>query len=373
MNLLIYGVYDDNNLGDDYMMLKINQFLMDKDVKPVFVERTIERNNYFNDSNKIKYLYNPIIHKENGKLKKLKKMCKIVKWLFLSNDIKEFDALIFMGGGYTNEQFGNLNLIKLLMWKIKFKKLNKKIFFTGQTIGPAHKFITKLLLKCLYKNVSKVNVREKYSLKYIQNHNIKGALVGDDAYLDLVDNKIIKKENILIINYKCFDGYNNEEMFINAIIKFAKKNNLKVVVIPFRAEEKYEEYKVNYKLYLKLKENNIDSEFVVERNIEKLEVLFKKSKYVIGTAYHSIVLGLKYNNIVMSAYKGEYYKIKMTGILDWYNLNNSAISLNMFGERSINTILNKEKNINVIKKTTNKLIASLNNEWNNIIKDVKEN
>lgn len=372
MKLLIYGVYDDNNLGDDYMMLKINQYLKENNIEGTFVKRKCESNNYF-EVNKINYLDNPIIHKESGKFRKIKKMMKLIKWVLSSEDIKEYDALIFMGGGYTNEQFGNLNLIKILLWKIKFKKLNKKIFFTGQTIGPAKKIISKHLLKILYKNVTKVNVREKYSFKYINENNIAGELIGDDAFLDKIESNELEKENIMIINYKCFEEYNEEELFIRSIINFYNENKMKIIVMPFRAQEKYEEYKVNYNLYKKLKENNVDVEFLVEKNIKEFENIFKKSKYVIGTAYHSIVLGLKYGNIVISAYKGEYYKIKMTGILDWYDLNNSAIPLNLFNENKIKEIIeNSKKNIKQIKNNTDNLINSVNKGWELIIEEVKK-
>lgn len=373
MKLLIYGVYDDNNLGDDYMMLKINQYLNEKNIDCVFIKRNLENNNYFN-VNKLVYLDNPFIYRCSGKLIKIKKTINILKWMFTSKDVQEYDALIFMGGGYTNEQFGNINLIKMLLWKIKFKRLKKNIYFTGQTIGPAKKIFSKFLLKSLYSNVKKVHVREKYSLNYIKENDIEGELIGDDAFLDKIENKKFVKEDLMVINYKCFKDYNEERLFTKSIIDFYNKNQLKILIIPFRSQEKYEEYKVNYKLYQILKENNVDVEFKVENDINKFENILKKSKYVIGSAYHSIVLGLKYGNIVISVYKGDYYKIKMTGILDWYDLNTSAIPFESLSVQKIEEIIKcTPKNIDQIQENTNKLIKSVNNGWQLIIDNVKEN
>lgn len=372
MNLLIYGVYDDNNLGDDYMMQKIHKYLKEQGTNVSFVERNIKKNNYFINE-EIDYLENPIIYKKSGKLKKIKKLLSIIKWFICNDDIEKFDALIFMGGGYTNEQFGISNLFKLLLWKYKFKKVNKKIFFTGQTIGPASTKISSFLLKKLYKGSTLVNVREKNSLMYIENNDIVGNIVGDDAFLDKRREISYKqKENILIVNYKCFNDYSDENLFMNAVKEFAQKNNLKVFVIPFRSDNNYEEYKINYNIYQELKQKNIDASFVVERNIEKLEDIFLKSKYVIGSAYHAIVLGLKYGNSVVSIYKGNYYKIKMNGILDWYNLNENAIQFCDIDVNLIEKCLKEKYNFETIYSNTNELIENLNNGWNNIIKIIKE-
>ena len=280
-----------------------------------------------------------------------------------------------MGGGYTNESFSLVHLFKMYLYTLKFHLNKKKVYFTGQTVGPAKSKLGKIILKKLYKNGDKVFVREKYSKEILDKYKIQNKLVGDDAFLVLGNYKYdtnIDKEYI-IFNYKDFDGYDKyKDEYFKFLLEIATKKNKKVKIIPFRSREDSREYKINYELYEYLKEKNIDAEFCVEKDIEKFNEIFRKSEIVVGTAYHSIVLGLIFNNDVYSSYLGNYYKMKINGILDWYNYNDNCfnledISKEKFSDKICNNLTNQKEQI----KITNKIVENVVEAWNEIINEIK--
>lgn len=367
--VLVYGAYDLDNLGDDYMMYQVDQKLKENGIVPVYRGLSKKRN-YFNIS-EIETLEFP---KSNNKLVFL---LKVIKWILKREDIKDIDSVICMGGGYTNEEFGLMNLLRLYFFILKFKMHRKKIYFTGQTVGPIEsKFFVKLIKK-IYSSAEKILVREEYSKKLLESYNIKSELVGDDAFLTLGNSKIpkIEKENKIIFNYKEFENYSeHKDKYFNVLYKFAEsQKGYKIVVVPFRSSKDDKEYRANFELYNYLKKKNIDVEFKVERNIEELKKLFLTSKYVVGTAYHSIVLGLIFNNKVFSAYSGEYYKMKINGILDWFNISETnCIELSKISCEKIEKNIN-ELGIEKIKDNSRKIANNVNNAWNEIIHEILEN
>lgn len=367
--VLVYGAYDLDNLGDDYMMYQIDTKLKKSDIIPVYL-KVKNRINYFKMNN---YETIDIFKGKN----KLEKFFNILKEFFSSNNIKDIDALIFMGGGYTNENFGMANLIKMLLITLIFKSRKKKVIFTGQTVGPYKTNLFKLILKKIYKSASKVFVREEYSNILLDSLNIKNELSGDDAYLTLEnlenDKNFDEKENCIIYNYKDFKGYENyKDDYFNMLLNIAIESKFKIKIIPFRSEENSNEYKINYELYTYLKNNNIDVEFIVERDINEFQKIFKKSKYVVGTAYHSIVLGLIFNCLPYSAYCGDYYKMKINGILKWYNYDDkNCIDISNINNNNFLVIENEFKdNLNRQTKITKKISNNVSNAWNEIIKDI---
>lgn len=369
--ILIYGAYDLDNLGDDYMMYQIDKKLKRSNIQPIYIKIKNKRN-YFKMDN---YETIDIFDGKN-------KFMKVINYFsnFVSNDkITSIDAIIFMGGGYTNENFGLANLIKMYLMALLFKFKRKKIFFTGQTVGPYKTWYFKALLKKVYKFADKVFVREEYSQKLLNSLNIVNTLVGDDAYLTLENMYYEKnpsnctKEDYIIYNYKDFKGYEHyKEEYFKFLLNIALKSNYKIRIIPFRSDENNKEYKINYELYRYLKNNNIDVEFILERDIEKFQKLFQGSKCVIGTAYHSIVLGLIFNCLPYSAYCGDYYKIKINGILKWYNYNNeNSIDIANISDidKQINLEefdYNNERQIEITKSISN----NVSNMWNEIINQI---
>ena len=45
--VLVYGSYDIDNLGDDYMMLQVDKKLKDNDIQPIYIDSK-NKKKYFN-------------------------------------------------------------------------------------------------------------------------------------------------------------------------------------------------------------------------------------------------------------------------------------------------------------------------------------
>ena len=369
--VLVYGAYDLDNLGDDYMMYQIDNVLKKNQIKPIYLDIAKKPINYFNISDNEKFNF-PIYTKYKNKTIKLK---EVIKWYFDKKNIEEISALIFMGGGYTNEKFGLAKIINMLILAKKFKKGNKKIYFTGQTVGPVNSKLYQFFLKKVYKCGDEIIVREKYSHEYLNSLKLKNKLVGDDAYLtENYESEQIKKDKI-IFNYKDFSGYEEyKERYFKFLLEIAVKSNKEVWVIPFRSSENTKEYKVNYELYQYLCENNVKAKFTVERNIENFKNIFKTSTLVVGTAYHSIVLGLLFGNKVYSAYLGNFYKMKIKGILDWYGLSDTnCIDIKKIDDNKniiVRQILNNSMDIEKNKEITKELTEKVKNAWGDLVKKI---
>lgn len=364
--VLIYGVYDFDNLGDDYMLAMIDQYLKKRNICPIYIKNcSIE--NYFNT--KVKRDFEWLF---NTKYKnKVAKLYNILKWYINKENISNIDALVFMGGGYTSETFGTRNLLILLLLCKKFK--TKNIYFTGQTVGPVHKKINQYLIRRIYRSGIKVFVREKSSKEYLKTLNIKSELVGDDAFLTPNIIKAPKKEEYMIYNYKEFEDYHEyKENYFKILLKIAKNKKLKVKVIPFRSNKNSKEFKSNYELFLYLKRNQIPVEFVVERDIKKFQNIISHSEMIIGTAYHSIVLGLIYNNKVFSYYNGKYYQQKIKGILNWYGISKSNSEKMEKISTSYNKLLQsiQETDLSRNANTTQEIRRKVIQAWDSIINDI---
>ena len=284
--VLIYGAYGMDNLGDDFMVECIKSKIKKNNIKPVLFKRNNEKY-YFNCIEEEKYFF-PLEIRYKSKFKKIK---ETIKWIFNTNLHKEYKALIFMGGGYINEQFGIKNLIRIYLLCLKHRKNN--IYFTGQSVGPYKSFLGKILIKQIYMFGDKIAVREKTSSTYLSKEKIEHKLIGDDAFLFCYDGREKSNAKYVIFNCKDFKNYDTyKNNYFNFLLGVSRKCKNKVLIIPFRSEVNSNEYKINLELFNFLKMNKIDCLFVVEKDLNKFIDYYFSSNLTIGTAYHSIVLGL---------------------------------------------------------------------------------
>lgn len=352
--ILLFGAYSYNNLGDDLILLLVNRLIKRKETMPLVFNR-YSMNDFF--TNNYNFLDNAVFDVKLNR-KKIKRILKIK-----FEKIKSIDALFFIGGGYSNEKFGIMNLIKMNIIAKKYSKANVPIYFFGQTIGPTTSNIGYKLLGKIYSKGKKVYVREKYSMKYF-NNKINTELVGDDAYLAYEDFEKCnnRKENI-IVNIKDFENnyeYYNE--YFNLIYNISKESNNEIHIIPFRNDKNEREYKLNYKLYQDLKKQNVNCKFILIDTYENLINEFSKAIAVIGSAYHSVVLGLIAGANVYGIYNGNYYERKIKGILDLYGL----------GEKNTISFENLKKMSSKFKDNFISIGLNENSEISNISKDIYE-
>ncbi len=368
--VLIYGLYDWCNLGDDLMMYEINKKMLEANILPFFIRN--DNDNYF-DFDK-KYDNNLFLNKrsKNPILNKFLKYYQLLKLLVRKND---YDALIFMGGGYINRSIGSGygRLIYILLLKNIFKIQKKKVYFTGQTVGPINNNREKFIIKKIY-NKSDVSVREKNSEKILNELDIKNNLIGDDAYLSYGKfNNESCNEKYIIVNYKDFTGYESiKDEFEKFLFQVYNKTKLKIVLIPFRKGKKYSEYIIHKQFANDLKNRGINVELFETDSVEKLNELFAQCEFVVATAYHAVVLGLKNNKKVYTGFIGKYYQTKIEGITSFYD--NSSYKLYDLSTNNIfDTILN-EINMDIVEnnKVSVKIHNDVNNNWNRILKEIND-
>lgn len=367
--ILIYGLYDWCNLGDDLMMYEINNKIKKQNITPYFIrndddnyfefERNYDKNLFLNKKNNISYF------------NKIFKYYELIKLLISKS---KYDALIFMGGGYINRSIGSGygQLIYIYLLKTIFKIKNKKVYFTGQTVGPINTKIERFIIRKIYKNAN-VAVRETESEKVLNSLRINNILVGDDAFLgnnNIIEKKV--KEKFIIVNYKDFRGYESiKKDFEKFLIDLSEKTSLKIILIPFRKGFKYDEYKIHKQFFEKLKNIGVNVEMFETNSVEELNQLFASCEFVISTSYHGVVLSLKNNKKVYTGFIGKYYQIKMGGITGFYSKDSFQLydlsKRNIF-EKILNEINNNEINV---KNISLKLNNNVNQHWDKILKEIE--
>lgn len=370
--VLIYGVYDWNNLGDDLMMYAIsNKLQSSKCLEPYFIKS--HGDNYFDFDREYDLNLFLDCRFENVFLNKIFQFFNLLTFSLKKND---YDALIFMGGGYINRITGSGygKLIYIFLLKTAFKLKKKKVFFTGQTVGPIKNSLDVFLIKKIYKDC-KVVVRETYSKEFLDFLKVNCELVGDDAFLlnEASEVSCSKKEKYVIVNYKLFTGYENlVPEFAEVIKKIYFEHNLLIKLLPFR-NDNYEEFNYHKELFEILKKSNIKVELCQTTSVQEVLDIFKNCEFVLATAYHAVVLGLMHNKRVYCGYIGEYYKTKIKGISQFYNEDRCRI-YDFKDKEAFKKLLSDvscKKSVDLSKEeTTKKIKKEVNTEWDKIIGDI---
>ena len=360
--VIVYGAYGRNNLGDDYMLYYVNEFLKTNNIVPHYLHHGDEY--YFKNINSEYIRYDCPLNKIYKN--KIIKVFNIFNWLFKKD---EFDAVIFMGGGYTNENFGLSKLLKIYLLSLKYRK--KGVYFTGQTVGPAYSKIGKLLIKKIYNNAKTIFTREQSSFNYLNSLGIKNELIGDDAFLGWSPSE--KKKAITIVSYKDFFDYDKfKNIFFDLVLKYARICNDHIVIIPFSSDERSKEFKLNNELFNKLKENDIDCELKFSRDIVAFNELMKSAKRVISGAYHAVTIGKMYGANALGLYAGDYYKSKIEGILNLYE--STTNSLDMAQINNVESVFLKEfiDDCNDCYTKSKEIAANVHKGWRSIVRGINE-
>lgn len=315
--ILLFGAGFHDNLGDDLILNCVNEELKANGQDVTYIV-PLTKKLYF-DMGGYKELRVPMFKKYKNKIRKL---LALSKFLLDKNALREYDSVVFYGGGYTNEAFGMKNLLDIYLIAHKAHSVGAKVFFTGQTVGPCDRFSYNKILRLIYKTADKVFVREEFSLEKLKNSKIDATLVADDAFLayPCVTSDVPKRR--IILNYKVFGNLEAEKDRIFELYKRVAafyKDKLIITVIPFRSDVNTKEFQVNKELFDVLQKAGYKPEFKVESDFRKFIRIFNEAQVVFGSAYHSIVLGKMCGATVCSTYCDEYYRMKIGGFLNLYN------------------------------------------------------
>ena len=371
--VLLYGMCGMDNLGDDLMYYSISDYLHNRDIEVDFASRmrwcpyfkeekvpscielpiyNVKRNNVTSRVNKLLPFTKPIYHKV------------LLSELSAYFESKQYDALVFLGGGYITSNrtvMSESELRNILLLVEGGKNAGLQVIFSGVTVGPFDennnvKHIARKILSL----ADTISVREKYSYNELNDMGIQCSLTGDNIFLLDRNPSLNKRQSQYILaNIKFHKEQSNSiEEKQKEIIELCRDSMYPVIVLPFRSDLESEEYKLNQSFCSTLKANGIKCDLIIPSSIAELMQLFFESEFVIGSAYHSVALALFFCKKVYTWYQGEYYTYKIKGITDMF----TKLSMGQ-GIQAYCATVDQRNEIR------NRVIS----EWNNIINMVNEN
>lgn len=365
--ILLYGMCGMDNLGDDLMYHAINKFLNTRNCSVEFVSR-MNWKAYFSAEKVPKCIRLPIYEMQSIWLeKKVKKYFPFLKKAYdrfkYKKNLKFFrthyyEGIIFLGGGYitSSETVMSIDELENIYLIVKTAKQCKmKIIFSGLTVGPFQEGDSaECLAKKIFKYADMISVREWYSYNELKRIGIKSVLTGDNIFL--LDTETVEKSRHILVNLKAHkEQTSNIEEFIKQIVDLCKRENLPIVVVPFRSDQSSEEYLLNKRFSELLQKHGMQSKIFVPSTVQQLLELYCGARFVIGSAYHSVALSMLFNKKIYTWYNGKYYAYKIRGLIELFFLNNSIKNNRIF------KVYNADKElVEMIRKT-------VWNEWNQII------
>lgn len=376
---VIYGAYGMDNLGDNYMMYRVCAFLKANGVEPLLCRQGDRW--YFQNFDKCAKAYEAPFKKRFAS--RFVKCLEIAKWYFRREDAA---ALIFMGGGYTNEKFGLKKLLYMNLLAGKFRSAG--VYFAGQTVGPYRTRAGRLLIDRLYAKGRLRFTRESFSHGFLTRRGMPDTLAGDDAFLGWEEPLLPKKnapeaavgngslycrqgayagQRLTIVTFKHFYGYDRyRESFFASLLKYARQRGGKIAVIPFKSDPGSEEYRLNAGLCEYLKRGGADCFLTVPNTPEELDALFREAEAVVTSAYHGAVLGYMFGCRVIGLYEGDYYRIKMKGIARLFGREQNMLPFARLEDTDLCALLSKESADDGLIETCRKIAARVHAEWREI-------
>lgn len=281
----------------------------------------------------------------------------VLKLLLDSEEFKTFstlynsDIIISKGGSfiYTENNLRSfLIFLRLLFPFVLLRKMNKKVIILGQSIGPFKYKTSNLIFKYVLSACDKVYLREKYSIKYLNNlihkkDKTKICFSPDFAFFIKIVPKEEKdknsKNNLIGITARPFNfpDLNNQkqqkwnnyiETFVNCIEYFVQKKKYDVLLVPQVISEftTDNDLVALNQIYEKLSLSCKHKVKFLKDNFTPLELIsiYSELDFLIATRLHSAIFGF-INAIpaVVISYQGT----KAKGILSYYNLEEYVLDI----------------------------------------------
>ena len=306
MKKIFLRAYYNINLGDDLFIDLICQrykndciFIMDNHNYSFMKQRN---SNIKVISNLIIRIYNKLVllfHKTN---------------LHYSNFlVKKSDALVILCGSMFIEKQQENIFDKLYD---RYYNLNKNVFVIGANFGPYfnHSFFKKY--EKIFSNVKDVSVRDKKTFNLFCNNltNIRYAPDLIFGYKKYFPEKVSEREKIFIsvINLQHREDLRkyHKQYFeaIRSIVKYYLLNNYEVVLSSFCKAEGDEIMVSNLVKSLEKKVKVVNYNGRIDIVLREM----MESKIIVGTRYHSIVLGIMMNKYILPIS----YSNKINNLLD---------------------------------------------------------
>lgn len=328
----------DNNLCDITNSLNIQ-------VVPDLIDFNLNKNDY-------KEIWNETY---NGNLSN-------INTIFLNN-LKLCDKIIFIGGGYINNNWDLINIVFMTIINCA-KALGKDIFFLGSTIGPLNEEYKNIIGKSL-KFVKSIMIRDNcvFSEKNLIEMNYQNIIKGPDDFmfvLNRYNEDKYPKSNYIIIELmiqlnKADKGY---PYVIAELAKFSNyiinKECKDIVLVSFHKDDYYANEYIEELYSLIDSKNNV----YIQKNIDDVYMLndmYKNCDFSLSFRYHPLVmaLGNKKPGIGIITDSDGYYNSKFGGVISNLELDATAMSMHV-NELSFKSLLFKYENLKNFKVNNSK-------------------
>lgn len=300
------------------------------------------------------------------------------------DSIKAVDLLLFNGGGFLQQSWGQKNILFFSAIKAA-KHFNKPIHFLGCSIGPMGRF-EKYLAETIH-DVTSILLRDgnNYSAKRIEKYRYGKYEIGPDDLLfvcDFYDQIKPVVDNYIVIEIMSWIGKSKKgiQYVLTELNKFVnyitEKENKNVILISFDdTDSKGIEY-INW-IY-----NNADSQDKILRytkinNIYDVFSIYRYCCYSLSFKYHPIILALGCNKPCSAVICDDdgYYEGKMFGAFDSCGINgcNNIIHLNELTSDILITLYHNNQELTINSMIKDQLLLCrdhfiskvLNLEWKN--------
>jgi polysaccharide pyruvyl transferase WcaK-like protein len=257
------------------------------------------------------------------------------------------DAIINSGGGNLNDMWLKNELYPRCLNLIIGNIFKKPIFLTGQGIGPLRNKLARKILAYSVAKAKMITVRDyensKKLLCELGVDDEKIFAIGDDAIL--LPPAEVRRINSIMMRYNIIDGNGKRfglhfrlELYAGTEGKFIKKisNMIDQIINEFEAHfilipMAYGEYEDDRKVLIDIR-NYVKNKEKVDVVMEELKpheskYLIGKLDYAIGLSYHFVQFAMSMGVPTIGMYCNEYYRLKLIGLMQFYNMQKYTISL----------------------------------------------
>jgi len=258
--------------------------------------------------------------------------------------IRDCDAVYCSGGGTLNDIWLAHGLVPRAITYRVANILKKPLYISGQGIGPLQSTIGRILLKRGTKHAKVFACRDQTaSAKLLTDLGVNRKIVrslGDDA-VDLRESsssrvsEILHREGIsastndLICVHIRLKNYTEDfrhraipvlaKLFDNIIE--SKKQRIIFIPISHYINKTYDrDIGDAFEVFSNMRNRRGASFICGERySPSDMKAIVGACKLLIGFSYHACVFALTSNKPAFGLYTGDYFRLKMTGLFDWYD------------------------------------------------------
>ncbi len=198
------------------------------------------------------------------------------------------DIVLNGGGGLLQDKTSMKSIVYYLSILFLSEKFHKKSACFAQGIGPINKSLSKLLLRYVLNNADFITVRDKYSENVLRESGVTNKnlfVTADVAFLfDDEEEIFLPFENFILYSPGKAIRMPKKETLISVGRSIQKETGLPVIVVPF--------YPARDGALAKEVADELKAYFVIPEKIAQYPYIVKKSSFVVGMRYHSVLFSI---------------------------------------------------------------------------------